>query len=639
MTGLAILQRLFSRATIVFFFLLLIGLLGASFVTYLQDRHLQSISLGALRMASWNLAQLGNEASAFDREMALAAVQEGDLDDLLLRYDILWSRYDYLLHSAESAPTRQHQDNERRLGDLFGQLKAMEADLLALTGNDRVASTTLAAQWAAQKEDIEKLVIDNFVGDETGQLMASVESSRDRLSTLRLITFSVLVGLFLYLAVAMVVLRRQARRDPVTGLPNARSLETLKVVNPACVVAAVEINRFQVTLSELGTEVSNALTRRFAEAIRASGLPLENLIQISQSEFLMMAALPRGMTVEDWAEKLCRATTFQWSLEEMVIGVSGILGIDPLDPSGETGWQTRYQRAHRALIQARLDGCRYHINEDSLRRRMQEERVLQQGLVRFLGNGEGTLSLHLVYQPTVRVPDKESVVGVEVLLRCHEQSLGWVPPNRVVDLCERYGLGLELGRWLFSAVAAEAGTLYRDMDFRGSVSINLNPAMLGPTLLDDVQHRLINGGLPGDCLLMEITEDNAALDFRRINEMIDQLHPLGVRFALDDFGTGHSSLEYVRELRVDRIKIDRCFVTGIENSDDRCRFLGSIIAMAQQAYMKCVIEGVENQTQWELTAGFGDVLVQGFYAYRPMPFSDLKALLQANHGELAQEQA
>jgi EAL domain-containing protein (putative c-di-GMP-specific phosphodiesterase class I) len=126
---------------------------------------------------------------------------------------------------------------------------------------------------------------------------------------------------------------------------------------------------------------------------------------------------------------------------------------------------------------------------------------------------------------------------------------------------------------------------------------------------------------------MEITEDNAALEFGVINDLVAQLHKLGVSFALDDFGTGHSSLQYVRELKVDRLKIDRCFVEGIEHSKDKARFLGSIIAMAEQADMKSVVEGVETEAQWNLVRELGGTLIQGFYLHKPMPIQNYTRLL------------
>jgi EAL domain-containing protein (putative c-di-GMP-specific phosphodiesterase class I) len=128
-------------------------------------------------------------------------------------------------------------------------------------------------------------------------------------------------------------------------------------------------------------------------------------------------------------------------------------------------------------------------------------------------------------------------------------------------------------------------------------------------------------------LCLEITEDNAVLNFDSLNRQIAELKKSGVQFSLDDFGTGHSSLEYVRQLKVDHLKVDRCFVEGIENSNDNLRFLGSIIAMANMAYMTPVIEGVENQAQWDLLPDKANVLVQGYFIARPMVFNDFMGFL------------
>ncbi|MFO8141832.1 MAG: EAL domain-containing protein, partial [Marinobacter sp.] len=321
------------------------------------------------------------------------------------------------------------------------------------------------------------------------------------------------------------------------------------------------------------------------------------------------------------------ATSFGWKISRTVLPISAIMGISKPCTGELIDWASRYQQAHRALAQAQLEGCSYYINGDDLRRRLAEEQLIHNGLLKFFENEPGALRLHLVYQPIVRSSDRHKLNGAEVLLRCQHQELGFIPPNRIVALCERFGLGVELGRWLFRQIAAETRQLYENFDFFGTLSINLNPAMLTEALIEDVQQLLINAGIPAPAICMEITEDNAALDFASINPLINQLHSKGVTFALDDFGTGHSSLEYVRELKIDRLKIDRCFVDGIEHSQDKARFLGSIIAMAEQAYMESVVEGVENEAQWQLIAQEGEVLIQGYHAHKPMPFNAYLALI------------
>jgi EAL domain-containing protein (putative c-di-GMP-specific phosphodiesterase class I) len=219
------------------------------------------------------------------------------------------------------------------------------------------------------------------------------------------------------------------------------------------------------------------------------------------------------------------------------------------------------------------------------------------------------------------------------LLRCTSDEETVISTRQIVDICEHNGLGIQLGRWVFHEVSRQCCNLYINLDFAGSVSINLNPAMLRPELVQDVETYLLAQGLPASSICLEITEDNAALNFQTMNHLIAVLKTSGIQFALDDFGTGHSSLAYIRELAVDRIKIDQAFVEGIEKDEDKANFLASIIAMAQQAYATIIVEGLENECQWQLVQRMGQVLVQGYYAYRPLTILQLMNLLAAQQAD------
>ncbi|HBC35159.1 MAG TPA: GGDEF domain-containing protein [Marinobacter adhaerens] len=620
-------QRLFSRATVIFLFIVIGVLLSASFYTYVQDRKLQSVSLSALKMASWNLARMSNEAGAFDREVALMAKGVGDPEEFMLRFDVLWSRYDYLLNSAESMPTRQHQDNLRRIKNLFSDLKGLEPQIKGLLKSAKPDWSELATTWERQRKDIQLLLADNFVGEEASQLMTGMESSRMRLANLRLLMLGALVVVFVYLAFAITHIRRQSRTDPLTGLPNSNYLQTINSVDPRKNVIVCQIRDLGLVIAEYGNETVHEVVQAFARKLEKGLGGSDELIQISQGEFLLLVKNRKNESSESLAARFIEATTFEWRVFETVIPIQGVFGVAVAGKDQSPVWSVRYQEAYRALAMAQMEREQLYISNENLEKRLRDERIILNGLVRFLSGEPSPLSLSVVYQPIVDARNQNFITGAEVLLRCRDRVLGFVPPNVVVDLSERHGLGADLGKWLFRQVAKETSQLYRDLGFRGSLSINLNPAMLSDSLVSDVQGLLVNEGIPASALCMEITEDNAALDFERINELINELHTLGVTFALDDFGTGHSSLEYVRELKVDRLKVDRCFVNGIEHSEDKLRFLGSIVAMAEQVYMKTVIEGVENQAQWDLIEKLGDVLIQGYFAHKPMPFNEFMAVL------------
>jgi len=464
------------------------------------------------------------------------------------------------------------------------------------------------------------------VGDETVQLMAGVEASRERLSRLRVLVLVTLVALLAYLVVVTLVVRRQSRTDRVTGLPNSNYLRTLRTLDPKTTVIACEIPKFRFVLSEYGDEIANSLTHLFIQRLRRHLRASDTLIQVSRSEFVILLRPREDMSLRILLEQMVSAAQFDWRTSESVLHIASVFGVETGSEKASDDWNLRYQYAHRALAQAHQEQLPFYIHGEELRRRFREDRILHSGLVALFNGESGPLQLSLVYQPIVRSDQPDQIAGAEVLLRCHEDSLGEVPPNRIVNLCERVGLGRTFGVWLFRRIARETRSLFQESGYRGYLSININPAMLTHQLVEDVDTLLLQKGIPATSLCMEITEDNAALDFGRINQVIDRLHAKGVLFALDDFGTGHSSLEYVRELKVDRLKIDRCFVEGIEHSTDKYRFLGSIITMAGQAYMKSVIEGVENEAQWVLVRRLGRVLVQGRYIHRPMPIEAFRAL-------------
>lgn len=623
----ALLERLFSRATIAVLALIILVLFGASLYSYLADRKLQATSLSDLRLLSWNLARLDNETAAFDQEMSLMAMGVGDPEELTLRYDILWSRYDYLLQGPESKAMRQFGNNESQLTRMFFDLQALEKPLFDHIDKLGDTWTDVLVEWNNLRADTRQLVTDSFVGGEASRVITSVENSRGRLANLRFLILAALATMFLYLILAVTFLRRQSKKDPITGLPNISYLQSMQRVSPDKIIIICEIRQFKLVLSDFGTESGNELVKLFVLKLQKQLLPADQLMQISRSEFLLIFAARPSETENQTVSNLAAATNFDWQIGNSVMHISGIFGVSPPSEAHGLDWDGRYQQAYRALSQAHLEALQICINEEDLRRGLEEDRQIHAGLLRLFDNEPGWLRLSLVYQPIVKVEDRHFVTGAEVLLRCHDENVGFVPPNRVVDLCEKFNLGVPLGQWLFRQIAIETRQLYEDMSFLGNLSINLNPAMLTDDLAGNVQKLLIDEGIPATVLCMEITEDNAALDFTLINQLITSLHDLGIMFALDDFGTGHSSLEYVRELRIDRLKIDRCFVDGIEHNKDKARFLRSIIAMAEKAYMKSVIEGVENEAQWQLIEKMGGTLIQGYHAHRPMPLNDYIALL------------
>jgi len=624
-------RRLFSRTTTAVIVVVIVGLIGASAYTLMLDRKLQSVSLGSLRMASWGLAQLANESYEFDKALALIVRNVGEVDEMTLRYDVLWSRYDYLLYSNEARFTRNQLDNGLKLEKLFDEFKNIESDLLLLASDPKPAHTAqLLSQWQLQREAIRQLMVSNFVGNETNNLMRGFQQSRDRLANLRFATLGSILFLLVYLLFALHHFRKWNRINSLSGLPNEHYLHELRELPFNCVVIACEIRNYQALVSDFDKYQVEDIIGTFVGRLKGLISERDTLMHIAPGEFVLMLRLHKDQSVLDCIQAVQQKTAFEWQLAESTLEVSALFGVAYSLASQAQDFTQYHRYATRALAQSKAAKVPYTVFDDAALKLLMLEQKLYQQLSLFFRGEMTPLKLSMVYQPIVAIGNATRINGAEALLRCTSDDKTVISPRHVVDVCEHNGLGVQLGRWVFNEVSRQCCNLYLNLGFSGTVSINLNPAMLRPELVQDVEKYLLGQGLPASSICLEITEDSAALNFHTMNNLIAQLKMSGIQFALDDFGTGHSSLTYIRELAVDRIKIDRAFVEGIEKDEDKARFLASIIAMAQQAYVTTtVVEGVENECQWQLVQGMGQVLVQGYYAYRPLSILQLMDLLAA----------
>jgi EAL domain-containing protein (putative c-di-GMP-specific phosphodiesterase class I)/GGDEF domain-containing protein len=628
-------RRLFSRTTTAMIVIVIVGLVGASAYTYMLDRKIQSVSLEILRMASWGLAQLASESYEFDKALELVAQNVGEVEALMLRYDVLWSRYNYLLNSVEARFTRNQLNNEAELEELFGDFKGIESDLLLLTSAPKaVRSQQLLAKWQLQRDGIRQLLFDNFVGDETNNLIRGFQQSRDRLANLRFATLGSIVFLLVYLLLALHYFRKWNRINSLSGLPNERCLHDLQELPFDCVLISCEIRDYQAMVSYFDKDQVGDIIKVFVDRLTSLTSERDALMHIAPGEFVLMLRLHKGQSVLDCIQAAQQKTTFEWQLAESIMEISALFGAAYSLASHAQDFAEYHRYATRALTQSKSAKLAYTVFDDAALTLLMLEQKLYRQLSLFFRGEMTSLKLSLVYQPIVSIEDATLITGFEALLRCTGDKEIVIGPRQIVDICEHNGLGIQLGRWVFNEVSLQCRNLYINLGFTGTVSINLNPAMLRPELVQDVNKYLLDQGLPASSICLEITEDNAALNFHIINNVIAALKPSGIEFALDDFGTGHSSLAYIRELAVNLIKIDRAFVKDIENDEGKARFLASIIAMAQQAYATTtVVEGIENECQWHLVQRMGQVLVQGYHAYRPLTILQLMQLLAAQHAD------
>ena len=236
--------------------------------------------------------------------------------------------------------------------------------------------------------------------------------------------------------------------------------------------------------------------------------------------------------------------------------------------------------------------------------------------------------LFVAYQPQVDAAGGE-ILGMEALVRWQHPQRGLISPTAFIPVAEESDLILEVGDWVLQRVCRDIRELREAGLAVPPVAVNVSARQFSRSqLVARFRQELANHGLEQEILEIELTEsvimqqvDDAA------GNVFQALADSGLRLAVDDFGTGYSSLSYLRRLPVDKLKIDRSFITHLaENAEDRA-IVVAIIGIARALDLKVVAEGVETEQQAQLLRTFGCHLFQGFLTGRPMTLEDISARL------------
>ena len=245
--------------------------------------------------------------------------------------------------------------------------------------------------------------------------------------------------------------------------------------------------------------------------------------------------------------------------------------------------------------------------------------------------------LRLHYQPIVDVMSGQ-VVELEALLRWQHPTLGLLSPDRFIHIAEETGLILPIGEWVVET-AGQQIVAWRKRGFRPvTVTLNVSPRQLYHAEFVDALRRVLTAtDADPSWFGLEITETSAMQDPDEAARVLGELRAMGMRIAIDDFGSGYSSLQRLRTLPIDVLKIDRFFIQNVVDDPDNAAIVAAIIALARHFGMRVVAEGVETQAQLDflrsLKIEVPDTascdLAQGFLFARPMPPEQLDSLLAA----------
>lgn len=239
--------------------------------------------------------------------------------------------------------------------------------------------------------------------------------------------------------------------------------------------------------------------------------------------------------------------------------------------------------------------------------------------------------LELYYQPQID-SQSDRIVGLEALLRWKHPKKGIIGPLEFIQAIENTGLIMKISEWVVKS-ACRQNKYWQDMGLpKKPVAVNISARQLEDgDIVELFCGALKETGLPSEYIEIEITENTAVRDFNIAVETLKRLKNLGVGIAMDDFGASYSSLNYIKQLPVDAVKIDKCFIEGIGVSIKDEAILKTVIALLQNFNLRIVAEGVETEQQVKFLADEGCRIIQGFYYYKPMPADDIEKLLSSEN--------
>jgi len=422
-----------------------------------------------------------------------------------------------------------------------------------------------------------------------------------------------------------------AYHDALTGLGNRnmledtieREIERARQDDSQFAVLFIDLDGFKLINDTMGHATGDTLLTEIARRINRILRRTDTAIRIGGDEFVVV--VPGVDRLEDCAslaEKLLCEIRAHMDLERERVSVSASVGI-ALFPDNATDCSNLIQAADSAMYGAKERGRnRFAFYSNDMAERAMERLHIEQGLLRAIANEQ----LSLQYQPVVRLDDGQ-LVGFEALIRWDEPTHGRISPERFIPVAEECGLIDYIGGWVMRTACSQALHWIRHGFPELRLAVNVSARQMNAEDFEETVREILDDtGFPPHQLELEITESTLqAVEHSR--ELLGRLKTLGLMISIDDFGTGFSSLSLLKHLPIDRIKIDRSFVSDLPDHPSNVAVTEAIIAMANSLGHALIAEGVETveQQQFLRTRGCGEA--QGYLFSRPLDVSDVNLLV------------
>ncbi|QMT59069.1 bifunctional diguanylate cyclase/phosphodiesterase [Legionella sp. PC997] len=429
---------------------------------------------------------------------------------------------------------------------------------------------------------------------------------------------------------------QQATHDSLTELPNRVLL--IDRVDQAILLAKkkssmlaflfLDLDHFKMTNDTLGHSIGDRMLQAVSNRLVIATDDFDTVCRLGGDEFVVLLQdVVSESQAQQKAEEILASIAKPIQIDQHNLKITGSIGISYYPKDGDD-YESLMRCADLSMYHAKDNGrntYRTYDKEMNMRiiNRMQLDNALRDSLKRN--------EFHLVYQPFIDLATNKTI-GFEALLRWHSHILGDVPPNDFIGMAEENGLILDIGLWVLREACSQLVRWHRQGYEQLTMAVNISGRQFRQAHLSEIiENILLETGLPAKFLELELTESLLVDNVKHAVETMYELKDMGTKLAIDDFGTGYSSLAYLKQFPVDKLKIDRSFISELVNRENDAAITRAIINLGHSLNLQVLAEGVETDLQREFIMQHGCDYAQGYYFSMPKKAEDLKEFLREHY--------
>ncbi len=425
-------------------------------------------------------------------------------------------------------------------------------------------------------------------------------------------------------------LEYNATHDSLTNLLNRAGfkeiiVETLeKINNDKIALLFIDLDNFKEINDRLGHELGDQLLIEIANSLKAYASNRYQIARFGGDEFVMLMEYAHSFEDLELIIKndIIELFNIPYKVNEHEFEITASVGIS-IYPDNSGTMKELITHADIAMYKAKKEGKnRIKFYSPGLKDIITKKIDVKNKLRKAISKNE----LLLYYQPQTDIKS-DKILGLEALIRWNIND-EIIYPDQFIPIAEESGLILEIGEWILEKACKDLKS-WHDKGRKLSVSVNMSSLQFKqPNIVSKIKKVIEKTGINPRYLELEITETGLMEQDSTIIDKISQLKQMGIKISIDDFGTGYSSLAYLKQFRVDKVKIDKSFIWKLEENEDDKPIIKAIIAMSQNLNLEIIAEGIETRYQKEFLEKSGCKLYQGYYYSKPVSKQEIENLMK-----------